>query len=159
MKKIIILAMAVLVSTSAFAGWDDATPRSSSGSDYGRGGAMVSGNAMEAVVVNVRAVKIEAGTMATTAGRTVGAGVGGIIGQTMGNGNGRLIAGVVGALAGGVLGDVAADAISTTVGQEIVARLKDGRLVVITQGGEEHFARGDNIYIISMNGNTRVTRA
>lgn len=159
MKKFILLAIAVLVSSSAFAGWDDVAPRSSSGSDYGRGGAMVNGYAIEGVVVNVRAVRIEAGTTATTAGRAVGATVGAIAGQSMGTGNGRLVAGVLGGLLGGVAGDFAADKVADTAGQEIVVRLKDGRMVVITQGGEERFARGDNIYIISMNGNTRVTRA
>lgn len=159
MKKIILLSLAILVSSPVFAGWDDAAPRSSSGSDYGRGGAMVNGSATEGVVVNVRAVRIEAGSTATTTGRALGATVGAIAGQSVGTGNARLVTGVLGGLLGGVAGDYAVDKVADTVGQEIVVRLKDGRMAVITQAGEERFARGDNVFIISGNGSTRVTKA
>lgn len=154
----------VLVSSPASADWgfgggNEAMQRSASGSDYGRGGAMVSGSAAEGVVVNVRQVRIEASGTATNTGRALGATLGAVAGQTAGNGNGRIVTGLLGGLIGGIAGDQVASKVADATGQEMVVRLADGRMVVITQAGDEQFARGDRVYIIAMNGNMRVTRA
>lgn len=160
MKKLIVMiAMAVISSTALAWDWSNPAPSTASANDYGRGGSMIQGNATEGVIVNVRMVRIEASSTANAAGMATGAALGGLIGQRAGNGNGKIAATILGGLIGGVTGNAVTNRVADVEAQELVVRLRSGQLVVITQGGDERFEKGMDVYIINMNGNARVTRA
>lgn len=84
---------------------------------------MTLGNVLAGTVVNVREVKISAGSASQLAGSGAGAAVGGIIGNQAGHGAGREVASVLGTLAGGFLGDAAANHVASNEGTEIIVAL------------------------------------
>lgn len=110
-------------------------------------------------VESVRAVLIEG----TKSG--VGTAAGGIAGGVIGRGGsgrsdiGRAVGGVAGAVVGGIAGAAAEEGITREKGHEIIVRLESGRLIAVTQSGDEQFKPGDKVHIIQGQGVTRVTHA
>lgn len=108
-------------------------------------------------VESVRPVLIE-GTKSN-----IGTAAGGIAGGIIGRGGagrsdiGRAVGGVAGAVVGGVAGAAAEEGLTREKGHEIIVRLETGRMIAVTQSGEEEFKPGDKVHIIQGQGVTRVT--
>jgi outer membrane lipoprotein SlyB len=110
-------------------------------------------------VESVRPVLIEG----TKSG--VGAAAGGIAGGVVGRGGsgrsdiGRAVGSVAGAVVGGIAGAAAEEGFTREKGYEIIVRLEGGRLIAVTQSGDEQFKPGDKVHIIQGQGVTRVTHS
>ena len=110
-------------------------------------------------VEEVRLVVIE-GTK-TPIGTAAGAAVGGIAASSIGDGTGSTIAAIVGAVAGGMAGSAAEEAITKSQGVELVIRMADSDNIISTvqaHDPNQPFYVGDRVRVMSVNGNTRVTR-
>lgn len=130
---------------------------SMSGSAYERRQARTVQNVELGTVEHVRAVQIEGTKSGIGAG--AGAVAGGIAarGGSGGNPVSRAVSGVAGAVVGGVVGAVAEEGITREKGLEITVRLESGKLIAITQSGDEAFNVGDRVRIVSGQGVTRVS--
>lgn len=106
-------------------------------------------------VESVREVQIE-GTKSPV-GAGAGAVVGGVAGSNMGKGRGQIIGAVVGAVAGGLAGSAIEESVTQKTGLEITVRLDNGQLTAIVQEGDERFAPGEKVRLLSGAGGTRVT--
>lgn len=129
-----------------------------SGDSYSRSDARYPQQVTYATVQQVRLVKIE-GTK-TPIGTGAGAVVGGVAGSTIGHGRGSAVGAVVGAVAGGLLGSAAEEGLTREQGIEVTVRYDNGQSVAIVQAvspGEE-FRVGDRVRVLTLNGNTRVSR-
>jgi len=146
-----ILAAAIAAALSGCAS-------SLSGDSYSRSDARYPQQVTYATVQQVRLVKIE-GTK-TPIGTGAGAVVGGVAGSTIGHGRGSAIGAVAGAVAGGLLGSAAEEGLTREQGIELTVRYDNGQSVAIVQAfspGEE-FRVGDRVRVLTLNGNTRVSR-
>lgn len=129
-----------------------------SGDSYSRSDARRPQQVIYATVQQVRLVKIE-GTK-TPIGTGAGAVVGGVAGSTIGHGRGSVVGAAVGAVAGGLLGSAAEEGLTREQGVEVTVRYDSGQSVAIVQAvspGEE-FRVGDRVRVLSLNGNTRISR-
>ncbi len=128
------------------------------GETYSRDQARTPQTVRMGTVESVRFVQIE-GTK-TVIGPAAGAAVGGIAGSTVGGGRGSMIAGVVGAVAGGVAGAAAEEGFTRSQGIEITVREDDGqtRSYVQAVSNDVTFSPGDRVRILTVNGQSRVTR-
>jgi len=116
------------------------------------------GNVIEGIVVQCRPVSI-APTMATNAVATsVGGIVGGALASRMGNGNGRYVASALGGIMGAAIGNAIGGAVGDTRAQEVIVRLKDGRVVSVTQA-ESELTSGQSVYLVESSGKIRVIPA
>ena len=149
MKKLWSLGLALLLAACA----------SSSPDVIQRGEAQRLATVVDAVVLNVRAVTV-AGSQSG-----VGAATGGVVGGLAGYGAGRnqvegQIVGILGAAAGAVAGNVIERAGTREEAYEILLQLKSGERRAIVQGkGEEVFAPGDPVLLITSGGKVRVAKA
>jgi outer membrane lipoprotein SlyB len=97
----------------------------------------------------------------TPIGTIAGGAVGGIAGSSIGDGKGAAIAAVVGAVAGGLAGSALEEKVTKSQGVELIIRLsKSNETISIVQ---EHdpanpFQIGDNVRLMTVNGETRVSR-
>lgn len=130
---------------------------SMSGSAYERRQARTVQNVELGTVEYVRAVLIE-GTKSGI-GAAAGTVAGGVAGRGgSGHGNvGRAVGGIAGAVVGGVIGAAAEEGLTREQGLEITVRLESGRLIAVTQSGDETFNVGDRVRIVSGQGITRVS--
>jgi outer membrane lipoprotein SlyB len=128
---------------------------SMSGDTYTRDQARQVEEVRMATVENVRPVMIE-GTKSQI-GTTAGAIIGGIGGSNVGAGKGSAVGSVLGAVAGGLVGSAAEEGVTRQSAQEITIRYEDGRMVAVTQGGNEKFQAGDKVRVLSGSGVTRIT--
>jgi outer membrane lipoprotein SlyB len=129
---------------------------SKSGSVYSREDALREQTVRMGVVESVRSVTIE-GTK-TPIGAIAGGAIGGIGGSAIGSGRGSAVAAVAGAVAGGLLGAAAEEGLTRKEGVEVTVRLDNGELRAIVQEGDETFKPGDRVRLLSVNGQTRVSK-
>ena len=146
-------AIAIVVTALLLAG----CASSMSGSAYERRQARTVQNVELGTVEHVRSVLIEG----TKSG--IGAGAGAVAGGVIGRGGsgrgdiGRAVGGVAGAVVGGIAGAAAEEGITREKGLEITVRLESGKLIAITQSGDETFNVGYRVRIVSGQGVTRVS--
>jgi len=126
-----------------------------SGSTYSRDQARQVEDVRMATVESVREVLIE-GTKSPV-GTTAGAIVGGIAGSNVGAGKGSAVGTVVGAVAGGVVGSAIEEGATRQSAMEITVRFEDGRLIAVTQAGDEKFRPGDRVRVLTGSGVTRIS--
>lgn len=109
-------------------------------------------------IVSLRVVKIE-GTKSPV-GTIAGAAIGGIAGSGIGGGTGSYVAAILGAVGGGLVGSYGEELITRNNGVEITYMLDAGITRSIVQQIQEReiFRVGDRIRIMTLNGQTRVTR-
>ena len=129
---------------------------SKSGSVYSREDARQEQTVRMGVVESVRSVTIE-GTK-TPIGTIAGGAIGGIGGSAIGSGRGSAVAAVAGAAAGGLLGAAAEEGLTRQEGVEITVRLDNGELRAIVQTADEPFKPGERVRLLSVNGQTRVSK-
>jgi outer membrane lipoprotein SlyB len=129
---------------------------SKSGSVYSREDARQEQTVRMGVVESVRSVTIE-GTK-TPIGTIAGGAIGGIGGSAIGSGRGAAVAAVAGAVAGGLLGAAAEEGLTRQEGVEITVRLDNGELRAIVQTADEPFKPGERVRLLSVNGQTRVSK-
>ena len=129
---------------------------SKSGSVYSRDDARREQSVRMGMLESVRSVSIE-GTK-TPIGAGAGAIAGGIGGSMIGSGTASAIAAVAGAVAGGLLGAAAEEGLTRKQGVELTVRLDNGEMVAIVQDADEVFKPGERVRLLSVNGQTRVSR-
>jgi len=126
-----------------------------SGSTYTRDQARQVEEVRMATVESVREVLIE-GTKSAV-GTTAGAIVGGIGGSNVGSGKGSSVGAVLGAVTGGVVGSAIEEGATRQTATEITVKFDDGRLIAVTQAGNEKFQPGDRVRILTGSGVTRIS--
>lgn len=126
-----------------------------SGSTYTRDQARQVEDVRMATVESVREVLIE-GTKSAV-GTTAGAIVGGIGGSNVGSGKGSSVGAVLGAVTGGVVGSAIEEGATRQTATEITVKFDDGRLIAVTQAGDEKFQPGDRVRILTGSGVTRIS--
>ncbi len=148
-KKIGVWGMALALAACA----------SSSPDVIQRGDAQRLSTVVDAVVLNVRTVTVEGSQSGA------GAAAGGVVGGLAGYGAGRnqpesQIVGILGAAAGAVAGNVIERAGTREEAYEILVQLKNGeRRAIVQAKGEEVFAPGDPVLLITSGGKVRVAKA
>lgn len=147
MYKIFVIVLAA--STLA------ACASSNSGSAYTREQARQEMVVRTGVVESVREVQLE-GTKSGV-GTAAGAVVGGVGGSTMGGGKGHIVGAVVGAVIGGMAGAAIEEGVTKKPALEITVHLDNGQLTAVVQEGDEPFAAGEKVRLLSGAGGTRVT--
>ncbi len=131
----------------------------------GQGQVLNQGTAQQCSVISVRTVELTTKSdqqpgMVSQVAPIAGGLAGGVIGSQVGQGTGSVIAGALGALGGAVLGNRYSEsqqAPQTHQGQEIVCKLGSGGMIVVSQGGNEVFQKGDAALLITMGGTSRLT--
>lgn len=126
-----------------------------SGSTYTRDQARQVEDVRMATVDSSREVQIE-GTKSGV-GMTAGAIVGGIGGSNAGAGKGSSVGAVLGTVAGGMLGSAIEEGATRQAATEITVKFDDGRLIAVTQAGDEKFQPGDRVRVLTGNGVTRIS--
>lgn len=126
-----------------------------SGSTYTRDQARQVEDVRMATVESVREVLIE-GTKSAV-GTTAGAIVGGIGGSNVGSGKGSSVGAVLGAVTGGVVGSAIEEGATRQTATEITVKFDDGKLIAVTQAGDEKFQHGDRVRILTGSGVTRIS--
>lgn len=142
---VLLLAAAVLVGCAS----------SMSGEAYTRDQARQVEDVRMATVESVREVLIE-GTKSPV-GTTAGAIVGGIAGSNVGAGKGSSAGAVLGTVAGGVVGSAIEEGATRQPATEITVKFDDGRLIAVTQAGNEKFRPGDRVRVLTGSGVTRIS--
>lgn len=149
MKKFWVLGLVVALAGCA----------SSSPDVIQRGDAQRLSTVVDAVVLSVRTVTVEGSQSGT------GAAAGGVVGGIAGYGAGRnqaegQIIGILGAAAGAVAGNVIERAGTREEAYEILVQLKGGeRRAIVQAKGEEVFAPGEAVLLITTSGKVRVAKA
>ncbi|MHB0926519.1 MAG: outer membrane lipoprotein [Gallionellaceae bacterium] len=144
-------ATALLLVAAALAGCASGM----SGSTYTRDQARQVEDVRMATVESVREVLIE-GTKSSV-GTAAGAIVGGIGGSNVGGGKGSSVGAVLGAVAGGVAGSAIEEGATRQTATEITVKFDDGKLIAVTQAGDEKFQPGDRVRILTGSGVTRIS--
>lgn len=149
MKKFWILGLVVVLAGCA----------SSSPDVIQRGDAQRLSTVVDAVVLSVRTVTVEGNQ--SGAGAVTGGVVGGLAGYGAGaNQREGQIIGILGAAAGAVAGNVIERAGTREDAYEILVQLKNGERRAIVQGkGQEVFAAGEAVILITTSGKVRVAKA
>jgi outer membrane lipoprotein SlyB len=112
----------------------------------------------DAVVLNVRPVVVEGQQQGV--GGTSGAVVGGIAGSTVGGRREGMVVGVLGAVAGAVIGNSIERFGTREESVEILLQLPSGeRRALVQAKGNESFAPGEAVILVSTGGKTRVMKA
>lgn len=144
-------ATALLLAIAALAGCASGL----SGSTYTRDQARQVEDVRMATVESVREVLIE-GTKSAV-GTTAGAIVGGIGGSNVGSGKGSSVGAVLGAVTGGVVGSALEEGATRQTATEITVKFDDGKLIAVTQAGDEKFQPGDRVRVLTGSGVTRIS--
>ncbi|MFZ2525399.1 MAG: glycine zipper 2TM domain-containing protein [Candidatus Ferrigenium altingense] len=144
-------ATALLLVAAALAGCASGM----SGSTYTRDQARQVEDVRMATVESMREVLIE-GTKSSV-GTAAGAIVGGIGGSNVGGGKGSSVGAVLGAVAGGVAGSAIEEGATRQTATEITVKFDDGKLIAVTQAGDEKFQPGDRVRILTGSGVTRIS--
>jgi outer membrane lipoprotein SlyB len=123
-----------------------------------RGDAQHMAHVEDATVLSVRPVRVDGSQSGI--GGAAGAVAGGVAGSSVGGHREAAVAGVLGAVAGAVIGNAVERSGTTEDAFEILVQLKNGeRRAIIQAKGQETFAAGDPVILISTNGKTRVAKA
>jgi outer membrane lipoprotein SlyB len=113
---------------------------------------------MDGTVISTRAVTVEGNQSGL--GGSAGAVVGGVAGSSVGSRRESVAVGVIGAVAGAVLGNAIERAATRENGLEILVQLRSGeRRAIVQAKGDESFAPGDAVTIVSTGDRVRVTKA
>lgn len=142
---------ALLLATAALSGCASGL----SGSTYTRDQARQPEDVRMAIVESVRAVQIE-GTKSPV-GVTAGTVVGGVAGSNTGSGKGSTVGAVLGAVAGGMVGSALEEGVTRQSAIEITVKFDDGKLIAVTQAGDEKFQPGDKVRVLTGSGVTRIS--
>jgi outer membrane lipoprotein SlyB len=126
-----------------------------SGSTYTRDQARQVEDVRMATVENVRTVQIEGSK--SPVGTVAGTIAGGVAGSNVGGGKGSSVGAVLGAVAGGVVGSAIEEGATRQSALEITVRFEDGKLIAVTQAGEEKFQPGDKVRVLTGSGVTRIS--
>lgn len=112
----------------------------------------------DAVVLSTRPVVVD-GTQSGI-GATSGAVVGGVAGASVGGHREAIAVGVIGAVVGGVIGNITERMTTREQAQEILVQLANGeRRAVVQATGNETFAPGEPVLLVSTGGRVRVMKA
>jgi outer membrane lipoprotein SlyB len=129
---------------------------SKSGDVYSRSEAQREQTVRLATIESVRPVTIE-GTRSGI-GAAAGGVAGGVAGSGVGHGRGSAIAGVLGAVGGGIAGQALEEGTTKKNGVEITVRLESGELrAIVQEEGENKFATGQKVRLLTAGGVTRVS--
>ncbi len=113
---------------------------------------------VDAVVLATRPVVIEGNQSGLGAG--TGAVVGGVAGSSVGGRREAVAAGVIGAVVGGVIGNATERMTTREDALEILVQLKSGeRRAIVQAKGNESFAAGEPVILVTTGGKVRVTKA
>ena len=112
----------------------------------------------DATVLSVRPVTVEGSQSGIGAG--AGAVAGGVAGSSIGGHREGLVGGVLGAVVGGVIGNAVERGTTRENAVEIVVQLRNGERRAIVQAvGNETYAPGDPVVLVTTAGRTRIARA
>lgn len=112
----------------------------------------------DAVVINVRPVVVEG--QQSGAGGISGAVIGNIAGGSLGGRRDHGIGGVLGAVAGAVIGNSVERFGTREEAVEIMLQMANGdRRALVQARGDENFAPGEAVLLVTTGGRTRVMRA
>lgn len=112
----------------------------------------------DAVVLSSRPVTVDGSQSGI--GATAGAVVGGVAGSSVGGRREAVAVGVIGAVAGAALGNAIERASTREEAVEIMLQLKNGeRRAVVQAKGNESFAPGEPVILVTTGGKVRVTKA
>ena len=92
-------------------------------------------------------------SVGTLAGAGAGAAAGSMIG---GNTAVNIIGGIGGALVGGMIGSATESAITSTSAYEFIIQKSNGSYISVLQTNELGLRPGDNVWLSTMNGTTRI---
>ena len=110
----------------------------------------------DATVLSVRPVTVEG----SQSGGGAGAVAGGVAGSTIGGHRDSIVGGVVGAVVGGVIGNAVERGATRENAVEIIVQLRNGeRRAVVQAIGNETYAPGDPVVLVTTDGRTRIARA
>jgi len=112
----------------------------------------------DATVLSVRPVTIDGSQSGI--GSTAGAVAGGVAGSTIGGHRDSIVGAVVGAVVGGVVGNAVERGATRQDAVEILVQLRNGeRRSVVQANGNESWAVGEPVVLVTTAGRTRVSRA
>ncbi|MEO8081481.1 MAG: glycine zipper 2TM domain-containing protein [Caldimonas sp.] len=112
----------------------------------------------DATVLSVRPVTVEGSQSGIGTG--AGAVAGGVAGSTIGGHRDSIVGAVLGAVIGGVVGNAVERGATRENAVELVVQLRNGeRRAVVQAAGNESWAAGDPVVLITTGGRTRVARA
>jgi outer membrane lipoprotein SlyB len=109
-------------------------------------------------IVQIKGGSARGGISSGEVGTGVGAVAGGIAGNSFGSGNGRALATVGGVVLGALAGHAIGSNMGATTGVQLTVRLKNGRLIAVTQqAGHTNWRLGQEVEVlISQDGTARV---
>lgn len=113
------------------------------------------GAAQEGAVVRTRPIQIQS-AMQTGAGYAMGGTVGAAAGALVSDSRARWLLGALGGSIGALAGNAIERAAATTPGLEIVVKLDDGQIQVISQAADVPIAPGQRVMVVGQQGNVRV---
>lgn len=170
-SQFLVVVLSLLSISPAYAAWNDfakeygydqqqrqsAQPYNRSGDSYSRSGeTLKGGSVIDAIVISVRQVTMEASSTTTNVGTGAGAAVGGIAGASVGsNSTTKLLGGLLGGLAGGLLGDFAGTSAGEDDAGEIVVMLENGQKLFLVQKDGMQFKEGQRVFLLSSAGDTQ----
>lgn len=113
---------------------------------------------LDAVVLSSRPVTVEGSQSGV--GAAAGSVIGGVAGSSVSGGREAVAAGVLGAVVGGVVGNAVERFGTREEAIEVLVQLKSGeRRAVVQAKGNESFAAGDRVILVTTGGKVRVTKA
>lgn len=154
--KVLVSMLMLASSTVAFAqspwsqfGSTNQAPYERSGDSFSRGETLKGGDVIDAIVISVRPVTMEASGTSQNVGTGAGAAVGGIAGASAGkNTTTKTLGGLLGAIGGGVLGNMAGTALGEDQAGEIVLMLQTGKRIFVVQKDGMKFKEGDRVFVL-----------
>ncbi len=123
-----------------------------------RGDAQRMSQVQDGTVLSVRPVTVEGSQSGV--GAAAGGIAGGVAGSTVGGHRENAVVGVLGAVAGAVVGNAVERMGTREEAVEVLVQLRNGeRRAVVQAKGNETFAPGDAVILVTTGGKTRVSRA
>ncbi|MBQ8250752.1 MAG: hypothetical protein IJY92_02420 [Alphaproteobacteria bacterium] len=146
MKKILFLILFTIGLASCA---DNYSNTSYSNYELGKQGAVSMGKIIQMTPVQTQG----SNSIGTLAGAGAGAAAGSMIG---GNTAINIIGGIGGALVGGMIGSTAESALTSTSAYEFIIQKTNGSYVSVLQTNELGLRPGDNVWLSTTNGTTRI---
>ncbi|HEY1396148.1 hypothetical protein [Roseateles sp.] len=148
MKKLLIAAMVVALAACTTTNPDVIQ----------RGDAQRLSQVQDATVLSWRPVTVDGSQSGV--GAVAGAVAGGVAGGSVGGSRVGVIVGVLGAVAGAALGNAVERSTTKEQAVEILLQLRNGeRRAIVQAQGNENFASGEPVIIVTTGGKSRVMRA
>nr|WP_297524564.1 glycine zipper 2TM domain-containing protein [uncultured Roseateles sp.] len=123
-----------------------------------RGDAQRMSQVQDATVLSWRPVTVDGSQSGV--GAVAGAVAGGVAGGSVGGSREGVIVGVLGAVAGAALGNAVERSTTKEQAVEILLQLRNGeRRAIVQAQGNENFASGEPVIIVTTGGKSRVMRA